>query len=354
MLRGHGTVSSKSDDKQAPRIWLFFHLHERHCTFKWLETARCFSFIYTTTQQTERIHQSFKMNNTKATSTLYRAGGGGYLFRPTTRSPPPRSTVFATAQEQMEEIQRLREQRNMLLLQLQNENPRRVQDLLCTSYENATEELLNAQKVLIQTRQEEMLEARKTHADTCSSPITIIVETLLKQMGDSSSCSSCTNIEKAFNTRSVCLIPAYMPTPTLFDDKRNSNDFTVESQSSTSSPPPQAVREDNNTNITDGPLEFKLVTLDSNVRQIPIHNQSEATIGDFEGKTFVFPNGQTPSTKRLSDHARQCFQRALQNGWISRTEEPECFGSPLKDNMLIVRKKSRSRRASTSVAWQMH
>eukprot|EP00562_Extubocellulus_spinifer_P033365 CAMPEP_0178695722 /NCGR_PEP_ID=MMETSP0699-20121125/9020_1 /TAXON_ID=265572 /ORGANISM="Extubocellulus spinifer, Strain CCMP396" /LENGTH=258 /DNA_ID=CAMNT_0020341465 /DNA_START=826 /DNA_END=1599 /DNA_ORIENTATION=- len=258
------------------------------------------------------------MNNTNATSTLYRAGGGGYLFRASTRSPSPRSTVIATAQEQMQEIQLLREQSNMLLLQLQNDNPRRVQDLLRTSYENATEERRNAQKLLIQTRKE-MHEARKTRADTCTCPIptTIIIETLLKQMGDSSSYSSCTNIEKAFNTRSLCLIPAYMPTPMLFDDKGNSNDFTVEYQFSKSSPLPplQAAQEDTNNNITDGPLEFKLVALDSNVRQIPIHNESEATIGDFEGMTFVFPNGQTPSTMRLSHHAQQCFQRALQNGW---------------------------------------
>ena len=85
---------------------------------------------------------------------------------------------------------------------------------------------------------------------------------------------------------------------------------------------------------TDGALSLKLVVLDPTVREEAIYEGSEKTIGDFEGKSFTCPNGRTPSTMVLSYHVEKAYQRAKRKNWISQDEEPQDFGTPLRNNML--------------------
>ena len=73
--------------------------------------------------------------------------------------------------------------------------------------------------------------------------------------------------------------------------------------------------------ITDGPETYKLVQFDPKIGETKIYKGSESTIGEFLGKPFAFPNGQTPSTKLLSFHVQHCYLNALDKGWISRDEK---------------------------------
>jgi hypothetical protein len=87
--------------------------------------------------------------------------------------------------------------------------------------------------------------------------------------------------------------------------------------------------------LIDGRKRFLVKILDPDVAHVPIHDNSDLLIGQYEGCQLHFPEGKDPFTRVLKLHATLSFSHAKRMGWIHENETLNTHGSPPRHPMIV-------------------